>query len=43
MSGLWDKVHFQLKALKVGILHFDEAQDIWGNANNPQRVAVPTP
>jgi len=40
VSGLWEKVHFQLKAQKVSILHFDEAQDIWGNANKPQRVAV---
>jgi hypothetical protein len=40
VPGLWEKVHFQLKAQKVCILHLDEAQDIWGNANKPQRVAA---
>ena len=28
ISVLWEQVHFQLKELKVTILHFDEAQDI---------------
>ncbi|WP_324754337.1 TniB family NTP-binding protein [Roseovarius sp. Pro17] len=40
LSVLWEKVHYQLKAQKVTVLHFDEAQDIWGNANKPQRKAV---
>lgn len=40
ISALWEKVHFQLKAKKITVLHFDEAQDIWGNANTPQRKAV---
>lgn len=40
VPALWEKVHFQLKAQNVAILHFDEAQDIWGQANTPQRKAV---
>lgn len=40
ISVLWEQVHYQLKELKITILHFDEAQDIWGNANKPQRIAV---
>lgn len=40
ISVLWEQVHYQLRELKITILHFDEAQDIWGNANKPQRRAV---
>ncbi|WP_458791622.1 TniB family NTP-binding protein [Yoonia sp. MH D7] len=40
LPTLWEKVHFQLKAKNVTILHLDEAQDIWGQANKPQRKAV---
>ena len=40
LSVLREKVHYQLKAQKITVLHFDEAQDIWGNANKPRRRAV---
>ncbi len=40
ISFLLEQVHYQLKELKIILLHFDEAQDIWGNANKPQRIAV---
>lgn len=36
----WEQLRRLLKAQRVTVLHFDEAQDIWGNANKPQRRAV---
>ena len=36
----WEHLRRLLKAKRVTLLHFDEAQDIWGNANKPQRRAV---
>jgi hypothetical protein len=29
-----------MQAQSVSIPHFNKAQDIWGNANKPQRIAV---
>ncbi len=39
-SDRWEQLRRLLKAKRVTVLHFDEAQDIWGNANKPQRRAV---
>ncbi len=39
-TGRWEQLRGLLKAKRVTVLHFDEAQDIWGNANQPQRRAV---
>lgn len=36
----WTQLRSILKELRVTVLHFDEAQDIWGNANKPQRKSV---
>lgn len=39
-TGRWEQLRGLFKAKRVTVLHFDEAQDIWGNANQPQRRAV---
>ncbi len=40
-AEIWEMIYAQLKIQKTEILHLDEAQDLYQNANILQRTAVP--